>query len=610
MVKLKIFTIQRIMKNHILFFSLIITISVVSCTDRKYAPETFKEGSYSTPDWAKGILWYQIFPERFRDGDTSNSPTAERIGALDIWELSPWTGDWYQRADWEQRMGAHYRDFIFYRRYGGDLQGVMDKLDYLQELGVGGIYFNPIFDAVSLHKYDASHFHHIDRYFGPDPEGDAAIMAQEDPSDPSTWQWTSADKLFLELIQEAKKRNIRIIIDGVWNHAGRDFWAFRDIQQNGINSRFKDWYKIIEFSDEFADGFDYEGWWGYRGLPEFTEVGENLHPEVKEHIFHVTRRWMAPDGDVSRGVDGWRLDVVEEVGNDFWREWHALVREINPESYTVAEIWTEQAEHFISDDLFDAVMNYRFAYAVKEFMIDGWIDAEEFGRRLDQVRYSYPEEANFVMQNLMDSHDTPRIASMVLNPGLHYDRDAQPADGYVLRKPNRDEREIQKLIHIFQYTWIGAPMIYYGTESGMWGADDPHDRKPMVWEDLNYDREINHPFGQRREPDDQNFDRELHSFFVKLGQIRNENEVLRTGDYIQLHANGRHQTFAFGRYNGEEWIIALFNRSENEQSVTITLPEWFSQKEQVRDLISGESFRVDWNQITVNISAFSALILK
>ena len=252
------------------------------------------------PYWAKGAVWYQIFPERFNNANTANDPTAERIGAPDNWEITSWTSDWYQRTEWEQRMGPQFRDFVFTRRYGGDLQGVIDKLDYLDDLGITAIYFNPVFDAVTLHKYDASMYRHIDRFFGPDPEGDTAIMQQEDPADPSTWQWTSADSLFLQLIEKAHAQNIKIVIDGVFNHTGHDFWAFRELKEKQQQARTKNWYDVISFDDPATPDtseFDFHGWWGYKGLPEFKEVDGNLVEPVKEHIFAISRRWMDPNGD-------------------------------------------------------------------------------------------------------------------------------------------------------------------------------------------------------------------------------------------------------------------------------------------------------------------------
>lgn len=194
---------------------------------RDAAPRDDAQHTTSVPAWAKDAVFYQIFPERFRNGDISNDPTRESLEFPDIvpdsWKITPWTSDWYARADWERKLGDNfYEDGVFHRRYGGDLQGVIDKLDYIADLGVNAIYFNPVFYARSLHKYDGNSFHHVDPYFGPDPTGDLALM-QRESSDPQSWQWTAADRLFLKLIRKAHSREIRIVIDGVFNHTGRDF---------------------------------------------------------------------------------------------------------------------------------------------------------------------------------------------------------------------------------------------------------------------------------------------------------------------------------------------------------------------------------------------------
>ncbi|HNX89864.1 MAG TPA: alpha-amylase family glycosyl hydrolase, partial [Paludibacteraceae bacterium] len=179
------------------------------------------------PEWAKNVIWYQIFVERFNNGDPSNDPTAETTTVANMnivppkgWKTSSWTGNWFERQPWEQDAKQGFNSVIQSRRYGGDLQGVMNKLDYLQELGITAIYFNPLNDAPSLHKYDARNYHHIDVNFGPDPEGDIKLMATEDPGNPVTWKWTSADKLFLKLVDELHKRGIRVIVDYSWNHTG------------------------------------------------------------------------------------------------------------------------------------------------------------------------------------------------------------------------------------------------------------------------------------------------------------------------------------------------------------------------------------------------------
>lgn len=551
----------------------------------------------NVPEWSMGLVWYQIFPERFHNGDPSNDPVPARINAPEGWEITPWTGDWYQRAGWEQRVGPRFYDHVRMRRYGGDLQGVIDKLDYLNDLGITAIYFNPIFDAVSLHKYDASYYHHIDRHFGPDPAGDLAIMQQEDPADPATWQWTSADRLFLHLLEEAKKRNIRVIIDGVWNHTGRDFWAFRDIRENGEQSAYREWYKIIGFSDEFTDGFDYEGWWGYKGLPEFTESGDNLHPEVKEHIFHVTNRWMAPDGDVSRGVDGWRLDVAQEVGLGFWREWHALVREINPGAITVAEIWDDAAREYIKDDLFSIVMNYRWTYAVHDYFINRKISARDFNRRLESLRSDFPDRVNHAMQNLMDSHDTERLASMVVNRDRDFKEGSKIEDignTYSVNSPDEKEWEHVKLIALFQYMYKGSPMVYYGTEAGMWGADDPDDRKPMPWPGMEFDDEINHPWSRVRNRDAVGFNDELHQYYKQLATIRNQHHVIQSGNFTALHAPSRERFFAFARHDGGNNPVIVILNSENSEKTVDIRTDFLSgyQDETFTDLMSGREVQI------------------
>ncbi len=199
-----------------------------------------------TPDWAKNAVWYQILPERFCNGNPENNPVYNILETSNIknWEITAWTDDWYEMADWENNLGD-FHSSVWHRRYGGDLKGILDKLDYLQNLGVNAIYLNPVFQARSLHKYDASCYHHIDPYFGPDPAGDLRLIAAaNETEDPETWIWTSADKLFLKLVKEIHKRNMRIIIDGVFNHTGRDFFAFKDLLKNKQKSRYVDWYKI------------------------------------------------------------------------------------------------------------------------------------------------------------------------------------------------------------------------------------------------------------------------------------------------------------------------------------------------------------------------------
>jgi len=569
---------------------------------------------YAAPEWARHVIWYQIFPERFRNGDPSNDPTPKRIKAPEGWQISPWTGDWYKQADWEKSLGKSFRKGVFKRRYGGDLQGVIDKLDYLQDLGVGALYLNPIFDAVSLHKYDTSYYHHVDRFFGPDPKGDTEIIEQEDPQDPSTWQWTSADRLFLELISEVHKREMKIIIDGVFNHTGTDFWAFRDLKHKQQDSQFKDWYSVTSFRNPNGNSkFKYEGWWGVKSLPELKEVDGTLVKAVREHIFDITRRWMDPDGDgdPSDGIDGWRLDVPEEVGKKFWSEWNALVRSINPNAYTVGEIWTDQSSEWINGDLFSASMNYPFTEAVQDYMIDESVSASDFLKRLRNLRQNLPEGAALVQQNLMDSHDTPRLASMIVNPNREFDTNTKPEEGFDVRKPTADERRLQKLIALFQYSYVGAPMIYYGTEAGMWGADDPDDRKPMLWKEFDYEPEAHHPLGKNRPVDKNNFDERLFRWYRKLGQIRNRHLALQTGEMQQLMVDNNRNLWAFARILNERmFTITIVNRSEESQKIQLPLQSFEIQPgKHLENLITDSRIQVNNQQAEVILPPVSGAIL-
>jgi len=519
-----------------------------------------------SPEWSNGLVWYQIFPERFRNGDLTNEPNKERARGPEGWSLSSWTSDWYARAQWEQQATPNFYDIVRERRYGGDLQGVIDQLDYLQDLGIGGIYFNPVFDAQSMHKYDATYYHHIDRNFGPNPTADLTQFANENPADPSTWAWSSADSLFLQLIEQAHQRGIKVIIDGVFNHTGTEFWAFQHLLEYQEESPYKHWYTVRSFDDlsTSENEFDYEGWWGFKGLPVFKETGGNLSSGAKEHIFAITKRWMDPngDGDPSDGIDGWRLDVASEVGKPFWKEWHSLVRSINPDAFTVAEIWDEKGLEYVGDSLFSSVMNYPFAYASKGFFIDETIDANELSSRLMNLQGSYGPGYEHSLQNLFDSHDTPRIATQIRNPGSPYNPDAYPKQGYKVGAPTKKELRVLSLMAVFQLSWPGAPMIYYGTETGMWGADDPDDRKPMIWSDLQYDDEKNHPYGWDRGVDSVGFNTDLFEHYSGLVQLRMNSEALRKGEISVLETDNP-KVLAYERISEKDVVLVIINHQDS-----------------------------------------------
>lgn len=562
------------------------------------------------PLWAKGVVWYQIFPERFANGDTSNDPEAEKVFVNrrkipEGWAISKWTSNWFAQSEWGQKLGEKNNHHYYERRYGGDIQGIIDRLDYIKKLGVGAIYLNPVFEAVSLHKYDGSSFHHIDVNFGPDPDGDRKMMLSEIPDNPDTWKWTEADKLFLKLIDEVHKRGMKIIIDGVFNHTGVQFWAFQDIVKNQNESKYKDWYLINAFDDTLTDEdeFDYKGWWNIKSLPEFNRTKDDLSEGPKQYIFNATRKWMDPNGDgnPSDGIDGWRLDVAREVPIGFWKQWRNVVKGINNQSLIVGELW-ELSPDFISDDgVFDALMNYNFAFAINDFFIaeKNKILVDEFIERLKEIDQTYPEQNLYVLQNLLSSHDTERLSSMIQNPDRKYEHDANEGNkNYKPGKPNSDDIEKQKLIAAFQLLYRGAPMIYYGDEIGMWGADDPHCRKPMIWDDLIYENEVidessGFKTGFGSYSVEQNKD--LLQFYKDIIKIRSENESLRIGIIKFIYFDNEKKSFAFESVIGDEKIICAFNLGKEEISIPLEFEvvELYSGNQNFQNKsIAAKSFKI------------------
>jgi len=606
------------MKKIISLFCFIAIFSILTCISPENDTITI------VPSWAKEVVWYQIFPERFRNGDPSNDPkTGDIIGSWpfgDHREIQtvPWTSDWYELQPWEQDdKGFYYH--AQRRRYGGDFQGVLDKLDYLQDLGINAIYFNPVFESPSLHKYDGAYFHHIEDNFGPDPEGDGKIFAEENPADPATWQWTSADTLFLRLIKECHRRNIRVIIDGVFNHVGLNFFAFVDLKKNQQQSKYKNWFIVKSWDDPTTeeDEFDYQYWANAKSLPEIREDENGFDSDAWAYMTASIQRWMDPnnDGDPSDGIDGWRLDVAEKVTRASWVKFRKLVRFINPEAYLTGEVWWEKwpekmfnAAPWLQGDMFDAVMNYRFAYAVTKFFIDQekQTKTSQFDKELEQIRLDYPVDANYVLQNLMDSHDTDRLPSMIVNPDRIYGHANRVSDNrdYDIRKPRADEIKIQKLILLFQMTYLGAPMIYYGDEAGMWGASDPDERKPMLWADLKYDDEVSHPFGKKRPKDKNEFNPNLFNYYKTLIKIRKDHPALMLGDFQTLIVDDDRLIYAFARNYPEDKVTVVLNNSDRIQSVEVPIEGkyWL-------DLLSGDNYLGGDGKINLKVDSKSGLIL-
>lgn len=532
------------------------------------------------PQWAKGIVWYQIFPERFYNGDVKNDPGPEKVfrdrTVPEFWSLHKWTSSWFEYAKWEKNLGGPLRNHYYQRRFGGDLQGIINKLDYIKSLGIGAIYMNPIFESISLHKYDGSTYHHIDVEFGPEPDKDKSIIASEIPLNLSTWKNTSADSLFFLLIKEVHKRGMKIVIDGVFNHTGTEFWAFKDIVKNGKKSPFKDWYIIKKWDNPATakNEFDYKGWWNSRSMPEFNRTKNDLFPGPKAYIFNAVKKWMDPNGDGNPedGVDGWRLDVARDVPLGFWKDWSAHVKSINPNAIIIGELWELSPDFVGKNSPFDALMNYNFAFGVNDFFIadKNRITVTELIKRLKVIDDTYPVENLFLLQNLVSSHDTERILSMIKNPDRAYDRDGNEDNkNYDPSKPSENDINKLKMILAFQLTYRGSPMIYYGDEVGMWGADDPHDRKPMLWEEFKYDDEIidsTSGFSKGYGVYSVAPDMDLLKFYSKMLAIHNSKIALKTGSLNFIYTNDEKSSFAFEREFENNKVIAVFNNGKDDDA--------------------------------------------
>lgn len=515
---------------------------------------------FRTPEWARSAVWYQIMVDRFRNGDPTNDPEKSIPWRHRFDRLTP------EEAAWKARDNvSFYAPIVFFRMYGGDFQGVIEKLDYLEDLGVTAIYFNPVFAAQGSHKYNTRTYIHASDDYGV-RGGEEAALAVEDYNDPKSWIWTESDRLMLELLREAKRRNIRVIVDGVFNHVGMDFPPLEDVRRNKQQSRYADWLAVQSW-----DPFKVKGWAGFE-LPEFRKDDVNgiASDDAREHLFHITRRWMDPngDGDPSDGIDGWRLDVPMDVPHVFWRQWRQVVKETNPDAYIVGEIW-DPAEEWLDGRHFDAVMNYQFSKAGIRFFVNrkDKTTASEFDRELAKLRSRYPRAATYVLQNLWDSHDTDRLASMIMNPDRDYDGANRIQDGaaYDESRPTAEAYERLRLMAMFQFAYVGAPMIWYGTEVGMYGADDPNCRKPMLWADLEpYD-----------DPSVDFVDRGMLRYFRRLMHVRRDTPVLATGDYRTLLADDGRDCFVYLRWSDEDRaaVICAVNNSPHRQRLVLDAPE-------------------------------------
>jgi len=480
--------------------------------------------SMKTPEWVKNAIFYQIFPDRF-----ARSPRLQHPPGM---KFKPW--------------GSSPREQGF---QGGDLLGVVDKLDYLQDLGVTAIYLNPIFASACNHRYHPYDYLQVDPLLG----GNPALR---------------------ELLDEAHKRNMRIVLDGVFNHASRGFWPFHHILENGTKSPYLDWFIIKgwplrPYSNNRKRPHNYEAWWNLPMLPKLNTA----NPAVRQYIFDVAHHW------IKFGIDGWRLDVPFEIDDDaFWQKFRRVVKTTNPDAYICGEVW-EDARRWLQGDQFDAVMNYIFTWHTISFFGAESLrktykrphlplhpmDAGEFSRGIQQMLNLYDREVNQAQLNLLDSHDMARALWIMKN-----DIDAL------------------KLCVLFQMTMPGAPCIYYGDEIGLSAGDDPMCREAFPWD--HEDR----------------WDKELLTFYQQVTQLRHRFEVLRTGEFRILFAEG--QILAFSRELHHKKSMLIFNAGKATQTAMIPAPSEQNLRT-LWPLKQQTSFRAAKHGLRVTLPPQDALIL-
>lgn len=628
---------MKLLRYILFFFSIALVLSCNNTTSvvvEKQSTLPYDEA----PAWSQNAIWYQIFVERFRNGDTLNDPTIDDIKHSyphtysKDWSVTPWGHQWYTINSWEsEEYGNDFYKAIQSRRYGGDLQGVLDKLDYLKDLGITAIFFNPLNDSPSLHKYDATNYVHIDHTFGPDPKGDLKLMKSENPTDPKTWNWTSADKLFLKVIDETHKLGMHVILDYSWNHTGTDNPIFKDIVENQTKSKYADFYMIKSFDNPSTpeNEFDYDGWFGIKSMPEIKKVDVvnrrsghpyegNIQKDAKEYIFNVSQRWLDPnnDGDTSDGIDGFRLDVADQIPMGFWRDYRKFVRSVNPETYLVGEIWWQSwpdtlmnPRPYVKGDVFDAVMHYQFYKPARRFFAgaNGGYLPSGYKKEIDKVFSDYRESTKLAMMNMSASHDSPRLSTSFFNKGK-YKFNAKPQDNGEYKTTKPDEltfKEVKQFL-VHQFTFIGSPQIWQGDEFGMWGADDPDNRKPVIWDDYTYENETVNYKGKVVGDDKVKVNRELFSFYKKIINIRKNNPELTFGDVEFVKIDDSNKIFAYSRSFKNKTSYIIFNMNSDSQKVIIDI----DKSGNYVDLVSDKEYTSISSIVSLKLEGKSAVILK
>jgi glycosidase len=519
--------------------------------DAKFTFDPVKFPPFQTPDWVKNGIIYQIFPDRFRNGSKANDQDfhewyyegKKTLPASGV--INPDQNEYYHLVkDWNDvdalTKAPHtpdHRDWMAF--YGGDIAGVREKLDYLKSLGITIIYFNPIFEAKSTHKYDAADYRKIDPHFGTNEE-------------------------FIAFVKAAHAKGIRIILDIVYNHCGNSNWAFKDAVEKGEKSPYWNWFEIKRWP--FPAGWPnvtapwkpsdyYTCWWNFGDLPDLNydlsrdDKAEIPIRDVKDaqvnvamvtYLLDATTYWLK-DAD----CDGVRLDVPNEVPYWFWKLFNQRVKSVKPDAYICGELWGN-ASDYVRPGVYDAVMNYAFFRdPVTKFIGGGQGTAAEFDATLATGRLTYPSQAVAVMMNLIDSHDTVRFLTQ--------------AGG----DPDR-----LKLACLFQMTYVGAPAIYYGDEVALEGQRDPDCRRPFPW---NWEQDAKRTA--------------MHTWYSTLANLRDAHAALRTGDFRTVSTSG--MTYVYTRKGSREEFLVAMNAGRSPAEVAIDLAPWGGKVKAV-DAVTGE----------------------
>ncbi len=464
----------------------------------------------SVPGWIQDAIFYQIFPDRFWNGDPKNDPP----------NVQPW--------------GSTPTSWGF---QGGDLKGIIAKFDYLLDLGINAIYLNPIFQSTSTHRYNTTDYYKIDPKLG----------SMED---------------FQNLITLAHQKQIRIILDGVFNHCGRGFYAFTDILENQENSAFRDWFYIKHFpvnAYSAGEATDYLGWWGMKSLPKFNTNNR----QVRKFLMDVAKYW------IEQGADGWRLDVPNEINDDsFWQEFRQVVKSANSEAYLLGEIWTPELR-WVGEGHFDGLVNYPILDAIIGLLGSNTLDIPNFAEKVEGLLAYYPKEYVNAMYIPVGSHDTERILTRLRN--------------------NIDKT---KLATIFQFAYPGVPAIYYGDEIGLTGGKDPGCRDAFIWDEIRWNTD-------------------LRNLVKTLIRLRKNHDALRQGEFRRVKSFTNNACYAFLRKTGDDQVLVIMNASSKNQSINIRTDEigWEDGKMVKNLILPTEEFTITNHTVDITLPPWGGIWL-